>query len=114
MQLLLKQCSSTVKKVSMELGGNAPFIVFDSANVEAAVAGAIASKFRCSGQVGIHKLFWDNMHEVYGAVFGTHGCTLYFQMQYKLSFCHFNNLLLSNIVMQQNLRITHKEKRIIV
>lgn len=37
----------------MELGGNAAFIVFDSANVDAAVAGAMASKFRCSGQVGV-------------------------------------------------------------
>jgi len=36
----------------MELGGNAPFIVFDSANIDAAVAGAMACKFRCSGQVG--------------------------------------------------------------
>jgi len=35
----------------MELGGNAPFVVFDSADLEAAVAGAMASKFRCSGQV---------------------------------------------------------------
>ena len=36
----------------MELGGNAPFIVFNSADVDAAVAGAMASKFRCTGQVG--------------------------------------------------------------
>jgi len=40
-----------VKRVSMELGGNAPFIVFDSANVEAAVRGVMGCKFRCSGQV---------------------------------------------------------------
>jgi acyl-CoA reductase-like NAD-dependent aldehyde dehydrogenase len=51
-QILLQQSANTVKKCSMELGGNAPFIVFDSANVENAVAGAMASKFRCSGQVG--------------------------------------------------------------
>ena len=49
-KLLMKQASSTLKVMSMELGGNAPFIVFDDADVDAAVAGAIASKFRSSGQ----------------------------------------------------------------
>jgi succinate-semialdehyde dehydrogenase/glutarate-semialdehyde dehydrogenase len=49
-KLLMKQASSTIKKVSWELGGNAPFIVFDDADIEAAVAGAIMSKFRSSGQ----------------------------------------------------------------
>lgn len=49
-KLLMKQCSSTLKKLSFELGGNAPFIVFDDANIDDAVAGAIASKFRSSGQ----------------------------------------------------------------
>ena len=49
-QLLMKQSSATLKKVSWELGGNAPFIVFDDADLDAAVAGAIASKFRSSGQ----------------------------------------------------------------
>ncbi len=43
-------CAATVKKVSLELGGNAPFLVFDDADVDAAVAGAIASKYRNSGQ----------------------------------------------------------------
>ena len=47
---LLAQCASTVKKTAMELGGNAPFIVFDDADVDAAVDGAIASKFRNAGQ----------------------------------------------------------------
>lgn len=47
---LLAQCASTVKKVSMELGGNAPFIVFDDADLDAAVSGAIASKYRNAGQ----------------------------------------------------------------
>ncbi|GAA5176323.1 MULTISPECIES: NAD-dependent succinate-semialdehyde dehydrogenase [Halomonadaceae] len=47
---LLAQCAGSVKKVSMELGGNAPFIVFDDADLDAAVEGAIASKFRNSGQ----------------------------------------------------------------
>lgn len=49
-KLLMEQCSSTMKKVSMELGGNAPFIVFDDADLDRAVDGAIASKFRNSGQ----------------------------------------------------------------
>ncbi|KAF2859049.1 succinic semialdehyde dehydrogenase [Piedraia hortae CBS 480.64] len=47
---LMKQASSTLKKLSFELGGNAPFIVFDDADLETAVAGAVASKFRSSGQ----------------------------------------------------------------
>ena len=49
-KLLMKQASGTLKKMSMELGGNAPFIVFDDADVDAAVAAAITSKFRSSGQ----------------------------------------------------------------
>jgi succinate-semialdehyde dehydrogenase/glutarate-semialdehyde dehydrogenase len=47
---LLAQCAPTVKKTSMELGGNAPFIVFEDADIDAAVAGAIASKYRNTGQ----------------------------------------------------------------
>jgi succinate-semialdehyde dehydrogenase/glutarate-semialdehyde dehydrogenase len=47
---LIKQCADTVKKTSMELGGNAPFIVFDDADIDEAVKGAIASKFRNAGQ----------------------------------------------------------------
>jgi succinate-semialdehyde dehydrogenase/glutarate-semialdehyde dehydrogenase len=47
---LISQCSSTVKKVSMELGGNAPFIVFSDADLDAAVQGALASKYRNAGQ----------------------------------------------------------------
>jgi succinate-semialdehyde dehydrogenase/glutarate-semialdehyde dehydrogenase len=47
---LIAQCATTVKKVSMELGGNAPFIVFDDADVDAAVIGAMASKYRNAGQ----------------------------------------------------------------
>lgn len=47
---LMKGCAETIKKVSMELGGNAPFIVFDDADLDAAVEGAMASKFRNSGQ----------------------------------------------------------------
>ncbi|WP_309475519.1 NAD-dependent succinate-semialdehyde dehydrogenase [Pseudomonas putida] len=47
---LLAQCAPTIKKTSMELGGNAPFIVFDDADVDAAVKGAIAAKYRNTGQ----------------------------------------------------------------
>jgi succinate-semialdehyde dehydrogenase/glutarate-semialdehyde dehydrogenase len=47
---LIAQCAPTVKKLSMELGGNAPFIVFDDADLDAAVLGAIASKYRNAGQ----------------------------------------------------------------
>jgi succinate-semialdehyde dehydrogenase/glutarate-semialdehyde dehydrogenase len=47
---LLAQCAPTIKKTSMELGGNAPFIVFDDADLDAAVAGAMASKYRNAGQ----------------------------------------------------------------
>ena len=49
-KILMEQCASTVKKVGMELGGNAPFIVFDDADLDAAVAGAMASKYRNAGQ----------------------------------------------------------------
>src|SRR5438045_6408104 len=49
-KLLMEQCAGTVKKVSLELGGNAPFIVFDDADIEMAVKGAIASKYRNAGQ----------------------------------------------------------------
>jgi succinate-semialdehyde dehydrogenase/glutarate-semialdehyde dehydrogenase len=49
-KILMAQCAATVKKTSMELGGNAPFIVFDDADLDAAVAGAMASKYRNTGQ----------------------------------------------------------------
>ena len=49
-RLLMRQSAETIKKLSLELGGNAPFIVFDDADVDAAVAGAMASKYRNSGQ----------------------------------------------------------------
>jgi len=49
-KLLMAQCAGTVKKVSLELGGNAPFIVFDDADLDAAVEGAIMSKYRNTGQ----------------------------------------------------------------
>lgn len=52
-KLLMQQCASTVKKLSLELGGNAPFIVFEDADIQGAVAGAMASKYRNAGQTCI-------------------------------------------------------------
>lgn len=52
-KILMRQCADTVKKISLELGGNAPFIVFDDADVDAAVQGAITSKYRNAGQTCI-------------------------------------------------------------
>src|SRR6202011_1696480 len=49
-KLLMAQCAATVKKLSLELGGNAPFIVFDDADLDKAVEGAIMSKYRNTGQ----------------------------------------------------------------
>ena len=52
-KLLMRQCANTMKKVSLELGGNAPFIVFEDANLDDAIEGAVASKYRNSGQTCI-------------------------------------------------------------
>ena len=49
-KILTRNCADTMKKVSMELGGNAPFIVFDDADLDSAVSGALISKFRNTGQ----------------------------------------------------------------
>jgi succinate-semialdehyde dehydrogenase/glutarate-semialdehyde dehydrogenase len=65
-KLLMQQCATTVKKVSLELGGNAPFIVFDDADIDAAVEGAIASKYRNAGQTCVcanRLLVQDGIHE---------------------------------------------------
>lgn len=58
-KILMSQCASTLKKLSLELGGNAPFIVFDDADIDEAVKGAIISKFRNSGQtcVCVNRVF---------------------------------------------------------
>ena len=63
---LMAQCAPTVKRLSLELGGNAPFIVFDDANIDAAVAGAVASKFRnggqtcvCANRFYVHRAVYD-------------------------------------------------------
>lgn len=55
----MSKCIDPIKRVSLELGGNAPFIVFDSADVDAAVAGALGAKFRHTAQV-IHLLSHSN------------------------------------------------------
>ncbi|HXV35916.1 MAG TPA: NAD-dependent succinate-semialdehyde dehydrogenase [Myxococcota bacterium] len=65
-KLLMRQCADTVKKVSLELGGNAPFIVFDDADLDAAVKGAIASKYRNAGQTCVcanRILVQDGIHD---------------------------------------------------
>ena len=78
-KLLMEQCAGTVKKVSLELGGNAPFIVFDDADIEMAVRGAIASKYRNAGQTcvcanrllvqdGVYDAFTKRLAEVAGAM----------------------------------------------
>ena len=69
-KLLMAQCSSTVKKLSLELGGNAPFIVFDDADLEAAVEGAVASKYRNTGQTCVctnRILVQDSIHDAFAA-----------------------------------------------
>ena len=69
-KILMEQSASTVKKISMELGGHAPFIVFEDADIDEAVAGALQSKFRNSGQTCIctnrifaHKAVYDTFLE---------------------------------------------------
>ncbi|HYE48783.1 MAG TPA: NAD-dependent succinate-semialdehyde dehydrogenase, partial [Azospirillaceae bacterium] len=77
--LLMRQCADTVKRLSLELGGNAPLIVFDDADLDLAVAGAMASKFRNAGQTcvcanrilvqdGVYDAFATRLAEVAGAM----------------------------------------------
>lgn len=69
-KLLMGQCAATVKKVSMELGGNAPFLVFDDADLDAAVEGAMASKYRNTGQTCVcanRLLVQDGVYEEFSA-----------------------------------------------
>ena len=69
-KLLMQQCAGTVKKMSLELGGNAPFIVFDDADLDAAVAGAITSKYRNSGQTCVCSnrfLVQDGIYDAFAA-----------------------------------------------
>jgi len=67
-RLLMRQCGDTVKKLSLELGGNAPFIVFDDADPDAAVEGAMQSKYRNSGQTCVcanRILVQDGIHDAF-------------------------------------------------
>jgi len=69
-KLLMGQCAGTVKKISLELGGNAPFIVFDDADLDAAVEGPIASKYRNTGQTCVcanRLLVQDKVYEEFSA-----------------------------------------------
>lgn len=69
-KLLMRQCADTLKKLSLELGGNAPFIVFDDADLEAAVEGAIQSKYRNTGQTCVcanRFLVQDGIHAAFAA-----------------------------------------------
>src|SRR5262249_54937418 len=71
-KLLMAQCAGQVKKISLELGGNAPFIVFDDASLEEAVTGAIVCKFRNSGQTCIsanRMLVQDGIYDEFLAAF---------------------------------------------
>ncbi len=69
-RLLMEQCAATVKKLSLELGGNAPFIVFDDADLDAAVEGAMASKYRNAGQTCVcaNRLYvQDGVYDAFAA-----------------------------------------------
>ena len=73
-KLLMAQCAATVKKISLELGGNAPFIVFDDADLDAAVDGAIASKYRNTGQTCVcaNRIFvQDGVYDAFAAKLAT-------------------------------------------
>lgn len=78
-KLLMRQAAATVKKVALELGGNAPFIVFDDADLDAAVAGAIAAKFRNMGQTCVctNRLYLQaGIHDRFVAAFAKAVATL--------------------------------------
>lgn len=73
-RLLMRQCADTVKKISLELGGNAPFIVCEDADIDAAVEGALASKYRnagqtcvCANRLFVHDAVYDEFAEKYAA-----------------------------------------------
>src|SRR5262245_44116853 len=83
-KLLMEQCAKTVKKVSLELGGNAPFIVFEDADIDAAVEGAMASKYRNTGQTcvcvnriyvqdGVYDAFAQKLSTAVGKLSTTNG-----------------------------------------
>ncbi len=72
-KLLMRDCADTVKKISMELGGNAPFVVFDDADLDAAVDGAMASKYRNTGQTCVcanRVLVQDGIYDAFATKLG--------------------------------------------
>ncbi len=74
-KLLMEQCSGTVKRISLELGGNAPFIVFDDADLDKAVQGAVACKFRNTGQVCVSAnriLVQDGIYDAFAEKLASH------------------------------------------
>jgi succinate-semialdehyde dehydrogenase/glutarate-semialdehyde dehydrogenase len=78
-KMLAARCASTVKRVSLELGGNAPFIVFEDADLSAAVDGAIASKFRNSGQTCVctnRILVHESLHDRFAELMGERVSTM--------------------------------------
>ncbi|WP_374324849.1 NAD-dependent succinate-semialdehyde dehydrogenase [Azonexus sp.] len=78
-RLLMAQCAPTVKKLSLELGGNAPFIVFDDADVDAAVEGALAAKYRNTGQTCVcanRFLVQSGIYEAFAARFAERSAQL--------------------------------------
>ena len=73
-KILMRQCADTVKKLSLELGGNAPFIVFDDADLDKAVAGAMASKYRNTGQTCVcvnRFLVQDGIYDAFAEKFAS-------------------------------------------
>ncbi|CAN7780023.1 NAD-dependent succinate-semialdehyde dehydrogenase [Variovorax sp. LjRoot175] len=71
-RILMRQCAPTIKKLSLELGGNAPFIVFDDADIDSAVEGAMASKYRNAGQTCVcaNRLYvQDGVYDAFVAKF---------------------------------------------
>ena len=78
-RILMRQCADTIKKLSLELGGNAPFIVFDDADLDAAVEGAMVSKFRNAGQTCVcaNRLFvQDGVFDAFAAKLAVKVATL--------------------------------------
>lgn len=78
-RILMRQCADTIKKLSLELGGNAPFIVFDDADLDAAVEGAMVSKFRNAGQTCVcaNRLFvQDGVFDAFAAKLAAKVATL--------------------------------------
>ena len=87
---LLAQCAGTVKKVSLELGGNAPFIVFDDADLDAAADGALASKYRNAGQTCVcaNRIYvQDSVYDAFAAKIGERIKALTFATSLSVKAC---------------------------